>query len=385
MYLRDFIFQNLKQKKSRTVMCIIGIVLSTMTVMVITMTSERYQQTASGFFTPFDNYSQIIEKGANYFQFLPAGSFLEESQQDEIESFFKSTTIPALIISYDETISSFDFNYILGTPLADIPILWKKTGLDEGHWPTSVNEVVIGSSVEFSEGIIEISNRTFQVSGILTSSSSFMDGIIVCDLLTLQTLYNYTNRVSLFFLLNDNQTEEQVVSFEATFPHLNFLTSEEQDEIKGSMGNFYTDIVDLFTFFAIVTALIFVFAIEMMNVLSRKKDIAVLLLVGTPKMMLMKLLWVEIALITIVGLIIGIPLSLLTYISIFAFIQVQIGSRESFLTAFKIFGRNTFRAAPFGLMFQSIGLIFFGGLLIAIMPALLVFKVNILSEIKKRN
>ena len=151
------------------------------------------------------------------------------------------------------------------------------------------------------------------------------------------------------------------------------------------MGNFYTDIVDLFIFFAIITALVFVFAIEMMNVLSRKKDIAVLLLMGTPKLMLMKLLWVEIALITIVGLIIGIPLSLLTYISIFSFIQVQIGSRENFFSAFEIFSKNTFQVAPFGLMLQSIGLIFFGGLLMAIIPAFIVFKINLLSEIKKRN
>ncbi|WP_371804987.1 ABC transporter permease [Candidatus Lokiarchaeum ossiferum] len=385
LYLRDFIFQNLKQKRSRTIMCILGIVLSTMTVMVITMTSERYQQTASGFFTPFNAYSQIIEKGANYFQFLPAGSFLEAEYQAEIEDFFQEETIPALIVSYDESVSSFEYNYILGTNLSDISTLWEKTGLSVGKWPNSIHEVVVGSSVEFSDDQIYIQNKTFHVSGILSSSSSFMDGIIVCDLLTLQTSYNYTDRVSLFFISNQVQNDEVVQEFETQFPQLNFLTTEEQDEIKGSMGNFYTDIIELFTFFAIITALVFVFAIETMNVLSRKKDIAVLLLMGTPKMMLMKLLWIEIALITIIGLIIGVPLSLIAYISIFAFIQVQIGSRDNFATAFRIFGSNTLKVAPFKLMFQSIGLIFFGGILIAIIPALIVFRVNILSEIKKRN
>ena len=362
-----------------------GIVLSTMTVMVISMTSERYQQTASGFFTPFNEYSQIIEKGSNYFQFLPAGSFLEESQQADIESFFDATVIPALIISYDETISSFEFNYIMGVNSLNIPLLWETTPLSEGNWPESTNEVIVGSSVDYSDDIVIIQNQTFQVSGVLSSSSSFMDGIIICDLLALQNTYNYTDRVSLFFISNVVETDADINSFETTYPHLNFLTIEEQEEIKGNMGNFYTDIIDLFIFFAIITALMFVFAIEMMNVLSRKKDIAVLLLMGTPKMVLMKLLWIEIALITLIGLVIGIPLSFLTHISIFAFIQVKIGFRENFITAFKIFGSNTFKAAPFNLMLQSIALIFFGGLFIAIIPALIVFKVNVLSEIKKRN
>lgn len=385
MRLREFIFQNLKQKRSRTIMCIFGIILSTMTVMVITMTSERYQQTASGFFTPFNEYSQIIEKGANYFQFLPAGSFLDESQQSEIESFFDASTIPALIISYDESLSSMDYNYIMGNHLSQVPLLWEKTGLAEGNWPSSENEVVVGSSVEFLEGKIDISNQTFTVSGVLISSSSFMDGIIICDLLTLQSIYGYYDRVSLFFITNDVESSQDVDLFESTYSSMNFLTIQEQEEIKGSMGNFYTEIVDLFTFFAIITALVFVFSIEMMNILSRKKDIAVLLLLGTPKMVLMKLLWLEIALITIIGLIVGIPLSFLTHILLFAFVQVRIGFRDNFFTAVRIFGRNTFNAAPFDLMLQSIGLIFVGGLLIAIIPALIVFKINIVSEIKKRN
>ncbi len=85
-----------------------------MTVTVISTSSSRYSQISKGFFIPFDNYSQIIEKGSNYFQFLPAGSFINESDVENVNTYFDLETIPVLVISNEEKFGSFSFNYIMG-------------------------------------------------------------------------------------------------------------------------------------------------------------------------------------------------------------------------------------------------------------------------------
>ncbi len=205
------------------------------------------------------------------------------------------------------------------------------------------------------------------------------------DLPILQNLYNLTNKISVLFLDKESEVTHNITDFEDSYHHLDYLTQVEQEEIKAGMGNFFVDIFSQFTFFAIVTGLIFLFSIELMNIISRKKDLSIMLILGTSKMKIMGLIWLEIMILTSIGIIIGIPISLFIYFSFFALLQVSLGNDPSFWSAFERFASNNFKGQTFGLALQSIGIIFIGGLLIAIIPALLIFRLNILEEIKDKN
>ena len=50
------------------------------------------------------------------------------------------------MVSNDKSITSFNYDYLMGLNLDDIPILWENNGLSKGVWPKNSNEVVVGST-----------------------------------------------------------------------------------------------------------------------------------------------------------------------------------------------------------------------------------------------
>ena len=383
MKLQSYIINNLITKKGRTILMILGVILACNGMIVINLMTEKYSRISSAFFTPFSDYDQIIERGTDYIQLLPISSSIDQNKQTEIEEIFNVNTVPSLLVSNNLDFSSFYSNYIMGLNLEDMSILLDKMQLNSGLWPRNSKEVIVGYTWANEENIT-LYNESFQIVGFMIPTYTFWDQMIFMDLGELQNLTGLPNQISVIFI--PNEIEEQnilIENFEMGSPQLDLLTVKEMDDIKGGLTSFINNIGIVLSSFSTISALIFIFSIETINVYSKKKDFDIFTVLGTPKKKILGLLLIESIFLISIGLILGLPLSLFSFSLIWAKIVQSLG-KNNFNTIFMNEFQITINTLPIKTLFFTTLIIFLFGLTFTIIPALIALKKYNLGDIKQK-
>jgi len=383
MKLRSYIINNLTKKKGRTILMILGIILACNSILVINLMTEKYSRISSTFFTPFSDYDQIIERGTDYIQFLPISSSIDQNTQGEIEEIFNVKTIPCLLISNNKDITSFKSSYIMGLNMGEMSSFLEKMQLSSGFWPENPKQIIVGNYWA-NDGNLTVYNETFQISGSIAPAFSFLDYMIYMDLGGLQNLTGLPNQISVIFIPNEIEEQTTIIEeFESEFPHLDLLTVKEMDDIKGGLSSYINKISLVLSSFSTVSALIFIFSIETINVYSKKKDFDLFVILGTPKKKILGLLLSESILLNSLGLIIGLPLSILSFSLIWTKI-LQSLTKSNFTTIFMNEVRFLINTLPLNIFLSTSIFILLFGLVFTIIPALIALKKYSLGDIKQK-
>ena len=383
MKLESYIFNNLRIKKGRTILMILGIVLACSGMIVVNLMTEKYSRISSAFFTPFSDYDQIIERGTDYIQLLPINSSIDQNEQVEIEEIFNVDTIPCLLVSNNMNITTFKSSYTMGLNYQDMPILLKKMQLNSGSWPKNSKQIVVGDYWAKNEYLTRY-NETFEIVGSMAPTYSFLDNMIYIDLGELQNLTGLPGQISVIFIPNEIEEHTTLIKeFETEFPQLDLLTVKEMDDIKGGLSNYINNISYVLSSFSTISALIFIFSIETINVYSKKKDFDLFVILGTPKKKILGLLLIESIILNIFGLILGMPLSLLSFSLIWSKV-VQSLSKSGFGTIFAHEFKFLINTIPLKLFLSTSLVILLFGLAFTIIPALIVLRKYNLGDIKEK-
>ncbi|MHA1512026.1 MAG: FtsX-like permease family protein [Promethearchaeota archaeon] len=383
MKLRSYIINNLTKKKGRTILMILGIILACNGMIVVNLMTEKYSRISSVFFTPFSDYDQIVERGTDYIQLLPISSSIDQNKQTEIEEIFNTNTIPCLLISNNLEITSFEASYTMGLNIGDMPILLDKMQLGSGFWPENSKQIIVGNYWA-NDGNLTLFNETFQISGSMVPSYTILDKMIYVDLGELQNITGLPNRLSVIFIPNEIEKQPTLIEeFETEIPQLDLLTVQEMDDIKGGLSNYINNISLVLSSFSTISALIFIFSIETMNVFSKKKDFDLFVILGTPKKKIIGLILSESILLISLGLILGLPLSTLSFSIIWSKILQSLG-KNSFGTIFMNEFRILINTLPLKIFFSTSIIIILFGLAFTIIPALITLKKYNLGDIKQK-
>ncbi len=383
MKLRSYVINNLTKKKGRTILIIIGIILACNGMIVVNLMTEKYTRISSSFFTPFSDYDQIVERGTDYIQLLPISSSIDQNNQIEIEEIFNVSTIPCLLISNNLDITTFNPSYMIGLNLEDMSILLDKMQLDSGVWPENSKQIIVGNSLADDENITFF-DETFQITGSTAPTFSILDKMIYIDLSILQNLTGLPNQLSVIFI--PNEVEEQnilIEDFETEFPQLDLLTIKEMDDIKGGLSSYINNISFVLSSFSTISALIFIFSIETINVYSKKKDFDLFVILGTPKKKILGLLLSESIFLIFFGLVLGLPLSIFSFSLIWTKMLQSMG-KGRFITIFINETRWLINTLPLQIFFSTSLIIILCGLVFTIIPALLALKNYNLGDIKQK-
>lgn len=367
-------------------MSVAGIVLSVLIGSVTAFVSDRYSAVTRGFFEVFGEFDQVVERGTGYYQLVPVGSLLNESIRADVEESLGTAAVPALFVPNEEELYSYRFNYLLGVPLQEIPVLWRGSGLSLGRWPNGPGEYLSGIRDDTPVG----ANRTikglnFTRAGQLATLGTFLDGVVVLDLDVLQALSNLEGKVTEYFVRRgDGDWEHRVASLEGRLPGVDVLTEAELAALHAELDENMDNFAQLFSSLAQVTALTFVFTVHVLNVLSRKKELSMLLAIGTPRRRVFSLLWVEAAILLLLGWGIGLPTTALVYVGLFTLIQYMVGFNVDLGFLFEHNWR-TFVAQVRGGLLGSVTATVLGlGAVLAVVPSLLALRVRFLEELKER-
>ena len=383
MKLRSYIINNLTKKKGRTILMILGIILACNGMIVMNLMTEKYSRISSVFFTPFSDYDQIVERGTDYIQLLPISSSIDQNKQTDIEEIFDVSTIPCLLISNNMEITSFKASYTMGLNIEDMPTLLDKMQIGSGFWPENSKQIIVGDYWA-NDGNLTLFNETFQISGSIIPSYTILDKMIYIDLGELQYLTGLPNQLSVIFI--PNEVEEQatlIEEFETGFPQLDLLTVKEMDDIKGGLSNYINNISLVLSSFSTISALIFIFSIETINVYSKKKDFDLFVILGTPKKKILGLLLSESIFLITLGLVLGLPLSILSFSLIWTKITQSLGS-NNFITTFMRVFQILINTLPIKIFLSTSLIIILFGLAFTIIPALIALKKYNLGDIKQK-
>ncbi len=384
MRLIQYIHNNLKQKKGRTALATLGIMLSVVDILVMGLLIQQTLSNTSAFFLPFSHMDQILEKGADFTQLVPLSSTLKESLQSPIESFFDEPTIPMLMIAETEEVGNLYSTYYLGLPMESMDKIWDQVMLASGEYPTQTSQVIVGEHWE-DLTVMEIKGDEFTVTGVLNDMHSFLDRVVVMDLRSLQELVNKVGFVTLFFISPEiSESPAKIVEFENEFSTLDFLTRTERDELRGGLNQFVTDVATLFSTFTAISAIIFVFAIELLTILSRKGDFNIFFVLGAPKHRVFLVLALEILALFIVGILCSIPVSILLYILIWSYVNSVTKVDNTFWGMVKSTTHTMFQRFPFSIFLSNIGSILLFGLFFAVLIATIGLRTYKLEEMKQK-
>jgi len=118
--------------------------------------------------------------------------------------------------------------------------------------------------------------------------------------------------------------------------------------------------------------------------MSYKKDIGIMKVLGASKKKIFQIFWTEVYLIIIIGVILGTPISFLTYSEIFSFIKSKALPKFTFVEYFKTSLNLLLIDFPYALFFRVISLLLIGGAILAIFPVLIALNVKPTEELKEK-
>ncbi|MHA1619398.1 MAG: ABC transporter permease [Promethearchaeota archaeon] len=384
MKLIQYIRNNLTQKKVRTILVVIGISMSLVSTIVMALMTDYYSDISTDFFLPFEDYNQVLERGTNFIQLLPTGSNIDLDIKDELDEHFGVESIPMLILSNSEDLISFYNNYIFGIPFGQMPRLFQRIHLQEGRWPQESQEVIVGDNLKNATEVI-VMNQTFNIVGVLNTRFSYLDRIILLDHTELGQLSGKHNRTTILFIPKDvENTPDLITTFENQFEAIDIMTSEEFDELRGEIGVYMDNMVNVLSVFTSTSAIVFVFSLELLNILSRKKDFEILQILGTSQVSIFALVVLESILLLFLGIFIGIPASFFIYGILYSILITTVNSEATFFSSMAVGLQRISHPFPFEIFGKFILIIGIANIIFAFFIALLgLHKFNI-SHLKQK-
>ena len=384
MKLIQYIRNNLSQKKTRTLLVVIGISMSLVSTIVMALLTDYYSDLSTDFFTPFGEYNQVLERGTNFIQIIPIGSNIDLGLKEELDEHFGVESIPLMIVSNNDDLLSFYNKFIFGIPMNQQSLLFQQVQLQEGRWPQNSQEVIVGENIGNSTEIVVL-NQTFTIVGVLNTQFSYLDRIILVDHAKLEQLSGKHNRTTVLFVPRDvENSPDLITSFEAQFEEIDIMTTEEFDVLRGDIGGYMDNMVNVLSVFTSASAIVFVFSIELLNILSRKKDFEILQILGTSQTSIFALVVLESILLLFLGIIIGIPASFFIYGALYAILITMVNGNATFFSAMTDGLQRISHPFPFETYGKFIGIIGIANILFAFFIALLgLHKFNI-SHLKQK-
>ncbi|MHA1618549.1 MAG: hypothetical protein ACTSVZ_04645 [Promethearchaeota archaeon] len=332
MHLMVYVIQNLRLNRNRTRLRVAAIAFAVISTLVMGFLMNIYLVAQQGFFTPFSEFDQVVESGSNFTQFMPVSSSFNQSLQSNAENILNCSVYPALIISNIDPIVSFHFAYLFGMSLDIISEFWKDSSLGQGRWPENSQEVVVGWTMR-EKLSIGIRNSSFTVVGVFDYAYSFVDSIVLADLEILQNITDREGLISVMYIPNNPELvpteqslilrEENIQFMESNYPQLDYLYSDDILGIQTDFHEFLDNITSVFILLTSVTALIFILAVNLLQVHHIKKEFNQFSRIGMNPMQYYCLYWSENGFILGLGVAVGVPSATLIFTILYSYIRIQ--------------------------------------------------------------
>jgi len=320
MRLTLMCLRNLFRRRLRTLFCLVGISLATMSLVAIGATTTRYVAIIKEMNLFFSNDIVVVAKGVLVVQAFPIGGSIQESTVDRVKAVEGAkTAFPLLFIldfGIEGAIQPVPLKFVIGMPGNWSILVGSAPLLPKGWWPSanSTNgEAVIGSSFAKDHGLvvgsqINVENHFLNVTGILKTQSVLLSRAIIMPLQLAQDVYGYNMLINMIVVKPQEgvAVEELARRIETDIASVSALTSDERN---GIIAPFLQDVESLVLAITVTLFLVnatIVTIVSMINISERRRDFATLYALGAPKGFVIRMVVTETGLIGLLGSVAGI-------------------------------------------------------------------------------
>jgi len=327
-------FHNLLRRKTRTLLCVLGIASAIMVIVVVEATTSRYVEVLRDMNLFFQGDVVVVAKGVIVIQVFPIGGALQESTLEElqrIEEIQKAT--PLLFIpNPSQSEGAFQLvpqNITIGVPLEDRSTLVGPSSLKAGgRWPlTDLSpEVVVGLSLSDQYhltvgSVINVRNQNLTVTGILETRSALLMRTIIMSLKLAQKVYGYNMLVNMIVVKPkvETSTESLAEKIEREIDGVKALTESERNELfQPLVYEVESWILGLRTALSLLSVML-IAAVAMMNMFERRRDFATLYAIGASRLSITRIIITETTLLGLFGAVLGLVLGAVASILVVSF------------------------------------------------------------------
>jgi putative ABC transport system permease protein len=322
MRLLTLCFRNLFRRKTRTILCIVGVALAATFVIAVGATIQRYTTVIKEMNVLFSGQIMVVTNDTIVIQAIPivGGMLPQNSTVEEIQSVTGvEKAIPILFvtpITLGEIIELVPVNFTMGIPVEDWQLVLGSTPLKGGvgHFPAdeSSNEIVAGGSLaeqcNWTVGTkISASGRELEIVGILDTRLALLNRCVVMPLRLSQEIYNRHGSVNIVTVKPATSYSEENLtkSIKEKLPFVSTLTEDQRNDViqpvlaQVEMFNIGIQTV------VFAMSLILVMTVTVMSVSERRRDFATLDAMGAPLSYVFRVVILESSLIGVLGGILG--------------------------------------------------------------------------------
>lgn len=386
MRLTLMCLRNLFRRRLRTLLCLVGISLATMSLVAISATTTTYVAAIKEMNLFFSDDVVVVAKGVLVVQAFPVGGAIQENTVDRVKTVEGvKNAIPLLFIldfGIEGGIQPVPLKVTIGMP-GNWSILVGSAPLLQGWWPSTNStsrEVVVGFSFAKEHGLvvgsqINVENHILNVTGVLETQSALLSGAIIMPLQLAQDVYGYNMMINMIVVKPQEGVtgEELARRIETNITSVSALTSDERNKIIAPfLQNVENLVLAITATLFLITATI-VTTVSMMNISERRRDFATLDALGAPKGFIIRMVVAETGLIGLLGSIAGIIMG--------ANVAVLIASYYSSLPISIVFP-NLFFIVPPLFMVEIIAFTVIISCVAGFIPALLATRRNVGSVLR---
>ncbi|MEM4712996.1 MAG: FtsX-like permease family protein [Candidatus Bathyarchaeia archaeon] len=312
--------RNIRRRKIRTTLCIIGVALSTMMLIGIGTALTRCTNLVEDMNLLFKDKIIVVDRGVFVVQTVPVGGTIPEVTLQEIEKIHgvKRATPLCCWLNFETNESVLlPSSVIFGVPLDSTYVLTGSIPLKAGNWPQNdtAEEVVVGLSLAEQYGLnvgsrINVKDYTVEVVGILDSKLSIFSRAIIMPLKLAQKIYRFYGLVNMIVVEPNDGTSSNELSkaIEKEIVGIKALTEKERNSLIQPL----LEEIERWNF-GITAALLFltmclVATITFMNISERRREFAILDAIGAPKTTTLRMVAVEALTVGLIGSVIGLIL-----------------------------------------------------------------------------
>lgn len=318
----DVALKNISARKTRSALCIIGVMICVFLIGTIEGLSNRMEENIMGDIDNLNNKMYFQQKGAPY---PPFGSSLSESIGNEILSrddidLDESTNILFSVIEPPEDPRSSARVFGVGLTPGKERAYIGNARVSEGNITLegeSGNAVILGKAaaefynVDVGDDLSIREGTSFKVVGILKQTNiANTDNAVLMQLSFAQNFFGRQNMVSAILLTpSDNYSPNEVEEdIESAYINFEVRTQEEiEDELEASLETPRTILGMINTIVFIVTIVI-IMNVMMMSVKEKTKEIGTMRAIGTKRSMVILIIFYETLILSVLGGIFGILL-----------------------------------------------------------------------------
>jgi len=313
MRILGFALKNLRRRRVRTALTILGIAIAVSFVIGILSVTE-------GFMMSFERTVRelgidvVVGQPGTLTEFMGTPAVIPQGYADQIQAY---ENVKAAIPCYATTVA-LELGkmplIIRGIPPELFGELRPYAATSEGRLLTVGDEyaALLGYAVAQGEGLrvgdhITIHGQNFTVVGVLESTGEFSDFMVLVPLAAIQEVCRDEGYIThILIKVHDlDRVDETVELIERDFPDLNALTSEEviaqMSELIAMERAFDFGIASV----SLLIAILFVLCTMVMAVSERIREIGTLRAIGASRAYIFKLILAESIVISLIGGLIG--------------------------------------------------------------------------------